>query len=114
MRRDAIAIAIALAVALAVLSIPLGMVQAELSDFSAVCKEIGEKEAVVAIAWVLANPAVTSAIVGPRTVGHLDGLDRAAELKLDQTCIDRLNEIFDINTGRQLKNNVPAPYAFAW
>jgi NDP-hexose C3-ketoreductase / dTDP-4-oxo-2-deoxy-alpha-D-pentos-2-ene 2,3-reductase len=86
----------------------------QLSDFSAVCKEIGEKEAVVAIAWVLANPAVASAIVGPRTVGHLDGLDRAAELKLDQTCIDRLNEIFDINTGRQLKNNVPAPYAFAW
>src|SRR6185503_20364405 len=64
----------------------------QLSEFSALCKEIGEKEAVVAIAWVLANPAVASAIVGPRTVGHLDGLDRAAELKLDPTCIQWLNE----------------------
>ncbi|MBA3867620.1 MAG: aldo/keto reductase [Anaerolineae bacterium] len=86
----------------------------QLADFSALCQEIGEKEAVVAIAWVLANPAVASAIVGPRTVGHLDGLDRAAELQLDPVHIARLNDIFNINTGRQLKPNVPAPQAFAW
>lgn len=86
----------------------------QLTDFSALCQEIGEQEAVVAIAWVLSNPAVASAIVGPRTAAHLDGLDRAAELQLDPTHINRLNEIFNINTGRQLKNNAPAPQAFAW
>lgn len=86
----------------------------QLADFSKLCQEIGEKEAVVAIAWVLNNPAVASAIVGPRTVGHLDGLDRAASLKLDAEHITRLNKIFNINTGRQLKADVPAPQAFAW
>ena len=50
-------------------------------DMPALCREIGENERVVAIAWVLANPAVSSAIVGIRTVAHLDGLDRAAELR---------------------------------
>lgn len=86
----------------------------QLEAFSALCKEIGEPEHVVAIAWVLANPAVTSAIVGPRTVGHLDGLDRAAELQLDPAHITRLNDIFNINSGRALKPDASAPAAFAW
>lgn len=86
----------------------------QLEAFSALCKEIGEKEQVVAIAWVLANPAVSSAIVGPRTVGHLDGLDRAASLQLEPATMTRLSEIFNINTGRPLKADVPAPAAFAW
>ena len=86
----------------------------QLEAFSALCREIGETESVVAIAWVLANPAVASAIVGPRTVEHLDGLDRAAELQLEAEHIQRLNAIFDINKGRQLKPDVPAPQAFAW
>jgi aryl-alcohol dehydrogenase-like predicted oxidoreductase len=86
----------------------------QLETFSALCREIGEKEHVVAIAWVLANPAVASAIVGPRTVAHLDGLDRAAELVLAADHIQRLNDLFNINSGRPLNPNVPAPAAFAW
>jgi aryl-alcohol dehydrogenase-like predicted oxidoreductase len=85
-----------------------------LEQFSALCREIGEMEHVVAIAWVLANPAVSSAIVGPRTVAHLDGLDRAAELKLEPEFMMRLNGIFNINSGRQLKPEREAPAAFAW
>jgi aryl-alcohol dehydrogenase-like predicted oxidoreductase len=81
--------------------------------FSALCQEIGETEQVVAIAWVLANPAVSSAIVGVRTVNHLDGLERAAALKLDPEHMARLNSLFNINTGRPLKAG-PAPEAFAW
>jgi aryl-alcohol dehydrogenase-like predicted oxidoreductase len=85
----------------------------QFADYSALCREIGESEHVVAIAWVLANPAVSSAIVGPRTVGHLDGLDRAAELKLSPEHMARLNELFDINRGRALRPG-QAPEAFAW
>jgi NDP-hexose C3-ketoreductase / dTDP-4-oxo-2-deoxy-alpha-D-pentos-2-ene 2,3-reductase len=86
----------------------------QLEDFSALCQEIGEKEHVVAIAWVLANPAVSSAIVGPRTVEHLDGLDRAAELTLEADHMTRLNALFNINSGRQLRPEREAPAAFAW
>ena len=67
----------------------------------------------VAIAWVLANPVVSSAIVGVRTLRHLDGLERAAELKLDADVMAKLDVIFDINRQRPLKM-APAPEAFAW
>lgn len=85
----------------------------QLEDYSAVCHEIGESESVVAIAWVLANPAVSSAIVGVRTLGHLEGLDRAAALKLDAAHMAKLDDIFNINRGRPLRSS-EAPHAFAW
>lgn len=84
-----------------------------LAQFSTLCGELGEKEHVVAIAWTLANPAVSSAIVGVRSVGHLDGLIRAAELKLAADVLRRLDAIFDINRGRPLRI-APAPEAYAW
>ena len=85
----------------------------QLNDFTALCREIGEAPYVVAIAWTLANPAVSSAIVGVRTVAHLDGLDRAADLQIAPEHLARLNEIFDINKGRPLRGS-EAPFAFAW
>jgi len=85
----------------------------QLEDFSKLCREIGEKESTVAIAWTLANPAVSSAIVGIRAVEHLDGLERAAEVQLDQSTMDRLDEIFNINRGRPLQRG-EAPEAYAW
>ncbi len=86
----------------------------QLAQFSALCRELGEKENIVATAWTLAHPAVHSAIVGIRTLEHLDGIERAAELKLSPEVMQRLDEIFDINTGRQLRNSRPAPEAYAW
>jgi aryl-alcohol dehydrogenase-like predicted oxidoreductase len=81
--------------------------------FSALCRDIGEKEHVIAIAWTLANPAVSSAIVGIRRLEHLEGIERAAELRLDEETMNRLNEIFGINRGRPLRPG-PAPEAYAW
>ncbi len=40
----------------------------QLEDFARICRELGEKEHIVAIAWVLANPGVYSTIVGIRSV----------------------------------------------
>lgn len=86
----------------------------QFESFSALCREIGEPEHVVATAWVLANPAVSSVIVGARTADHLDGLDRAAELVLAPEHKARLEDIFDINHGRSLRPNRESPWAFAW
>lgn len=86
----------------------------QLEAFSALCREIGEPEHVVAIAWVLANPVVASAIIGPRTVKHLEGLERAAGLKLEPEFTARLNALFNINSGRRLSPEKEAPAAFAW
>jgi aryl-alcohol dehydrogenase-like predicted oxidoreductase len=85
----------------------------QFAAFSQLCKEMGEKEHVVAIAWTLANPAVSSAIVGIRRLEHLDGMERAAELRLDRETMERLDQIFNINRGRPLQPG-PAPEAYAW
>ena len=85
----------------------------QIADYVAFCQEIGESPHAVAIAWTLAHPAVSSAIVGVRTIAHLEGLDRAAELQLAPEQMARLNEIFDISKGRPLRGT-EAPYAFAW
>ena len=43
----------------------------------------------LAIAFVVNHPAVTSAIIGPRTIEQL----RAADITLDDALLDRIDEI---------------------
>jgi aryl-alcohol dehydrogenase-like predicted oxidoreductase len=93
--------------------IPLGDSNQQMTDFSKLCADLGEKEHVVAIAWTLSHPAVASPIVGVRTVEHLDGLDRAAELELSDETLQQLDVIFDPNRGRPLRLG-QAPEAYAW
>ena len=45
------------------------------------------------IAFVLAHPGVTSAIVGPRTIEHLEDLVEAADLRLDDATLDAIDEL---------------------
>jgi aryl-alcohol dehydrogenase-like predicted oxidoreductase len=47
----------------------------------------------MAIAFVLRHPAVTSAIIGPRTMGHLESQLSAAEVRLPDDVLDRIDEI---------------------
>ena len=93
--------------------ISLGPENRQFTDFTALCRELGEPEHVVATAWVLQHPAVTSAIVGVRTVDQLDGLDRAAALSLDASVMSRLDDLFDINHGRRIGRG-RSPQAHAW
>ncbi|SDT09718.1 Predicted oxidoreductase [Friedmanniella luteola] len=93
--------------------ISLGPENRQFADFTALCRELGEPEHVVATAWVLQHPAVTSAIVGVRTVAQLDGLDRAASLELDAAAMGRLDDLFDINRGRRIGRG-RSPAAHAW
>ena len=45
------------------------------------------------LAWTLEHPAVTSAIVGPRTMEHLDGLLGADERRVPPELLDRIDEL---------------------
>src|SRR5262249_24196217 len=78
-----------------------------LSQYEGFCKELGEKPADVALAWLLANPVVTAPIVGPRTLEQLDGSLRAVGLTLDERAMKKLDEIFPGPGGA-------APEAYAW
>ncbi|WP_438014272.1 aldo/keto reductase [Sorangium sp. So ce315] len=78
-----------------------------LEAYEAFCADLGEKPADVALAWLLANPVVTSPIIGPRTAEQLDGSLRALEIKLAPEHMRRLDEIFPGPGGE-------APEAYAW
>jgi aryl-alcohol dehydrogenase-like predicted oxidoreductase len=56
----------------------------------AIAEARGATVAQVALAWLLAQPGVTSPIVGPRTLGQLEDLLPAAELRLDAGELERL------------------------
>jgi NDP-hexose 2,3-enoyl reductase len=71
------------------------------------CDELGESPADVGVAWLLAQPAVTAPIIGPRTLAQFEGSLRALELVLEDDVLARLDEIFPGPGGQ-------APEAYAW
>ena len=79
----------------------------QLERWEALCVELGEKPAAVALAWLLRNPAVTAPIVGPRRVEQLDDVLGALDVSLDADTLARLDEIFPGPGGA-------APEAYAW
>ncbi len=79
----------------------------KLEKFDALCAELGQHPADVALAWTLHNPVVTAPIVGPRTMDHLEGAMRALDVKLDPDVLQKLDAIFPGPGG-------PAPEAYAW
>jgi aryl-alcohol dehydrogenase-like predicted oxidoreductase len=81
--------------------------RARLESYEALCSQLGERPADVALAWLLHQPAVTSPIIGPRTLDQLNGSMRALSLSLSQDSLKRLDEIFPGPGGR-------APEAYAW
>ena len=66
----------------------------QLERWEALCQDLGEKPADVALAWLLANPVVTAPIIGPRTIEQLDGSLRALEITISEDTHTHLNEIF--------------------
>jgi aryl-alcohol dehydrogenase-like predicted oxidoreductase len=79
----------------------------KLETYEPLCQKIGEKPGDVALAWLLHNPAVTSPIIGPRTIEQLTGAARALELKLSEETLKKLDEIWPGPGGA-------APEAYAW
>jgi len=81
--------------------------RAQLEQWEAFCADRGEHPADVALAWLLAQTAVTAPIIGPRTIEQLTGSLRALEIKLPAEDLARLDEIWPGPGG-------PAPEAYAW
>ncbi len=78
-----------------------------LERWESLCKELGERPADVALAWLLHQPAVTAPIIGPRTEAQLLGSLRALDIKLSTEVLGKLDQIFPGPGGA-------APEAYAW
>jgi aryl-alcohol dehydrogenase-like predicted oxidoreductase len=79
----------------------------QIKRYESFCKKLGESPADVALAWMLANPAITSPIIGPRTLDQLTGSLRALKIKLKDDAMKTLDEIWPGPGGA-------APNAYAW
>ena len=53
----------------------------------------------MAIAFVLRHPAITTTIIGPRTMGHLESQLAAADVVLTADVLDRIDEIVPPGTN---------------
>ncbi len=81
--------------------------RAKLEQYENLCSEIGEHPANVALAWLLANPAITAPIIGPRTLQQLEDVIPSVDIKLSDEVLQKLDEIFPGPGGT-------APEAWAW
>ncbi|WP_036703529.1 aldo/keto reductase, partial [Paenibacillus graminis] len=79
----------------------------QLEAFAELSLELGEPQDNIALAWLLANPAVTAPIIGPRTLEQFESALRSLEVLLDESVLKRLDEIFPGPGGA-------APQAYAW
>jgi len=79
----------------------------QVERYEALCREMGEKPADVALAWLIHQPAVTAPIIGPRTMAQLEGNLHSLEITLSEEVLRRLDEIWPGPGG-------VAPEAYAW
>jgi aryl-alcohol dehydrogenase-like predicted oxidoreductase len=70
------------------------------------CADLGEEPALVGLAWLLHQPAVTAPIIGPRTMKQLESAQRALDIGLGEEELKRLDEIWP--------GHKPAPEDYAW
>ncbi|BDP43671.1 oxidoreductase (plasmid) [Deinococcus aetherius] len=79
----------------------------QLERYEALCRDLGEQPADVALAWLLSNPVVTAPIIGPRTLEQLEGNLRALDVRLSEETLKELDAIWPGPGGQ-------APEAYAW
>lgn len=65
-----------------------------LAAYEELCERIGQEPGVLALAWLLAQPAVTAPIVGPRTMEQLESALESLSIAIDSDVLDRLDELF--------------------
>ncbi|GAA5085987.1 aryl-alcohol dehydrogenase-like predicted oxidoreductase [Thermocatellispora tengchongensis] len=86
------------------MSLPANQRKLELAEaFAVLAEESGLTLIQLAVAFTLNHPAVTSAIIGPRTMEHLESQLAAADVRLSADVLDRIDEIVPpgVNVNRE-------------
>lgn len=80
----------------------------QLERWEALCAELGEPPAAVALAWLLHQDGVTCPIIGPRTMEQFDGASlRALDIELSAEVLASIDAIWPGPGGA-------APEAYSW
>ena len=82
------------------MSIPANQRKLEAADALAVlAEEAGLSLIQLALGFVIRHPAVTAAIIGPRTMEHLESQLTAVDVTLSDEILDRIDEIVPPGTN---------------
>jgi aryl-alcohol dehydrogenase-like predicted oxidoreductase len=82
------------------LSLPANQRKLEIADaLATLAEEAGHTLIEMALAFVLRHPAVTAAIIGPRTMEQLESQLPAAEVTLADDVLDRIDELVPPGTN---------------
>ncbi len=65
-----------------------------------IAKSLGVPMSQFSLAWVLANPAITSVTCGPRILAHLEDNVKALDIELDQETLDAVDRIAPPGSGK--------------
>jgi NDP-hexose 2,3-enoyl reductase len=77
--------------------------------YEKLARDLGVDAANLALAWLLSRPGVTAPIIGPLTLGQLDGALGAFDVDLSKETLAKLDELFPpVGLGG------PGPEAWAW
>lgn len=79
----------------------------QVEEYESYCTSISKKPEAVAISWLLKNPAISSVIIGPRTVAQVNSLVENLQTTLSDDEINRIENIWPGPGGE-------APEAYAW
>ena len=80
--------------------------KSQIEEWESFCREIEEDPANTALAWLIHQPAITSPIIGPRTLSHFESSLRAVDIKFEKSQLEKLDKIFP-PAGQ-------APQYYAW
>ena len=78
----------------------------QIRQYEEFAAELEIEPGILALAWLLHQPAVTAPLVGPRTMRQLDDALTALDVSLDEQALERLDAIF---SGHRT-----APEDYAW
>ena len=78
----------------------------QIQRYEDLADELGHEPGALGLAWLLAQPAVTAPIIGPRTPEQFDVALSALDVDLDTQTLARLDEIFP--------GHKTAPEDYAW
>ncbi|MFJ8153732.1 aldo/keto reductase [Streptomyces sp. NPDC094468] len=86
-----------------------------IEELAAVAEQAGASPAAVALSWVQNRPGVTSTLLGPRTLGHLEANVAALDVRLTPEQTARLDEVSApaLNFPHDLNRQVGAMLKYA-
>jgi len=80
-------------------------------ELEKIAGDLGVGIAEMAVAFVLQHPAITSAIIGPRTMHHLESVLGGADLGLSGETLDRIDALCPPGTMLDPVNDLPSGIA---